>query len=127
MLILGSRGKRKKEEEVEQQKQLEVESEKEDADSKLSRVLVRLDTLDGVVMKIVDDKGKKSSSNLHTKGELVKKNEISPEKASVLKSSSSDSQPVSLKSTNNDTVHTPSNTTQPSSKGAGEKVQPKNQ
>jgi hypothetical protein len=126
MLILGSRGKRKKEEEVEQQKQLEVESE-EDADSKLSRVLVRLDTLDGVVMKIVDDKGKKSSSNLHTKGELVKKNETSPEKASVLKSSSSDSQPVSLKSTNNDTVHTPSNTTQPSSKGAGEKVQPKNQ
>jgi hypothetical protein len=89
--------------------------------------LVRLDTLEGVVREIVDDKGKVSSSNLHTndKEEVVKKRETSKEKASDLKSTASDSQPVTVKSKDNGVAHTPSNTTQPSNKGDGEKPQPK--
>jgi hypothetical protein len=74
----------------------------------------------------VDDKGKLSSSNLHTNDkEVVKKRETSKEKASDLKSTASDSQPVTVKSKDNDIANTPSNTTQPSSKGDGEKAQPK--
>jgi len=59
--------KRKKDEELEKQKQLEEESTKEDSDSKLSKVLDRLDTLEGVVKEIVDDKRKVPSADLHTK------------------------------------------------------------
>ncbi|GJN16777.1 hypothetical protein PR202_gb03798 [Eleusine coracana subsp. coracana] len=89
---------KRKKEEVEKQKQLEEESVKEeDADSKLSKVLVRLDALEGVVKEIVDDKGKVSSSNLHNKEELIKKNGTSLKKASDLKNRASDSQ-VTVKS-----------------------------
>jgi hypothetical protein len=64
VIISGSTG----EKEVEKQKQLEKESMEVDPDSKLSKLLVRLDTLEGVVKEIINDKGKVSSSNLHNKG-----------------------------------------------------------
>ncbi|KAM3412370.1 hypothetical protein ACQJBY_003836 [Aegilops geniculata] len=87
--------KRKKIEEVEKQKQLEADSVKEDADSKLATVLVRLDTLEGVVKEIADDKMR---SPALTKEEYLKKGETSsPDKASASKSDGSDSQLASVK------------------------------
>ncbi|EMS50481.1 hypothetical protein TRIUR3_05604 [Triticum urartu] len=87
--------KRKKIEEVEKQKQLEADSVKEDADSKLATVLVRLDTLEGVVKEIAEDKMR---SPAHTKEESLKKGETSsPDKASASKSDGSDSQLASVK------------------------------
>ncbi|GJM91925.1 hypothetical protein PR202_ga08347 [Eleusine coracana subsp. coracana] len=117
---------KRKKEEVEKQKQLEEESVKEEnADSKLSKVLVRLDKLEGVVKEIVDDKGKGSSSDLHNTEELIKKNETSLKNASDLKNRASDSQ-VTVKSKDiSRTANTVSNTTQPSSKKDGEKAQTK--
>ncbi|TVU42353.1 hypothetical protein EJB05_08754 [Eragrostis curvula] len=119
--------KRKKDEEVEKQKQLEEESAKEDADTKLSKVLIRLDTLEGVVKEIVDDKGKNSSSDSHPKKEeVVKKSEMSTEKASALKIRASESHPVTVKSKDiNGAANLPSSTTQPSSNGDGDKAQSK--
>ncbi|XP_062193044.1 uncharacterized protein LOC133896452 [Phragmites australis] len=115
--------KRKTDEELEKQKQLEEESAKEDADSKLSKVLLRLYTLEGVVKEFVDDKGKISSSDLHTKEEVAKNSETSPGKASYLKSSASDSQPVTVKSKDiNGVANAPTNATQPTSKGDGDKA-----
>lgn len=87
--------KRKKIEEVEKQKQLEADSVKEDADSRLATVLVRLDTLEGVVKEIADDKMR---SYALTKEESLKKGEASsPDKASASKSDASDNQPASVK------------------------------
>ncbi|XP_062196011.1 uncharacterized protein LOC133899095 [Phragmites australis] len=115
--------KRKKDEEFEKQKQLEEESSKENADSKLSKVLVRLDTLEGVVKEIVDDKTKVSSADLHTKEEVMKKGEASLGNASDLKGSASDSQAVTVKSKDtNGAANAPTNTTQPNNKGDGDKA-----
>uniref|UniRef100_A0A452ZRZ3 Uncharacterized protein n=1 Tax=Aegilops tauschii subsp. strangulata TaxID=200361 RepID=A0A452ZRZ3_AEGTS len=87
--------KRKKIEEVEKQKQLEADSVKEDADSKLATVLVRLDTLEGVVKEIAEEKLR---SPALTKEESLKKGETSsPDKASASKSDGSDSQLASVK------------------------------
>ncbi|KAK8450867.1 hypothetical protein SEVIR_6G115500v4 [Setaria viridis] len=117
--------KRKKDEELEKQKQLEEESAKEDADSKLSKVLDRLDTLEGVVKEIVDDKNKVPSADIQTKEGVVKKDEVSPSKASDLKSSASDTQPVTVKSKDsNCAANASANTAQPNSKGNGDKASP---
>ena len=87
--------KRKKIEEVEKPKQLEADSVNEDADSKLATVLVRLDTLEGVVKEIADDKMRSSAL---TKEESLKKGQTSsPDKASAPKSDASDSQLASVK------------------------------
>lgn len=86
--------KRKKIEEVEKQKQLEADSVKEDADSKLATVLVRLDTLEGVVKEIADDKMRSSAL---TKEDLKKGETSSPDKASASKSDANDSQLASVK------------------------------
>ncbi|XP_066372681.1 uncharacterized protein [Miscanthus floridulus] len=87
--------KGKTDEEPEKQKQLEEECAKKDADSKLSKVLDRLDTLEAVVEEIVDDKRKHSSPDLPTKADVAKKDKASPGKAS---DSKNDSQPVTVKS-----------------------------
>ncbi|CAO2163691.1 unnamed protein product [Urochloa humidicola] len=117
--------KRKKDEELEKQKQLEEESAKENTDSKLSKVLDRLDTLEGVVKEIVDNKMKVPSADLHTKEEGVKKDEASPSKASDLKSRASDTQPAAVKSKNtNCAANAPADTAQSSSKGNGDKASP---
>ncbi|OEL32433.1 hypothetical protein BAE44_0006544 [Dichanthelium oligosanthes] len=117
--------KRKKDEELEKQKQLEEESAKEDADSKLSKVLDRLDTLEGVVEEIVSDKRKVLSADLHTKEEVVKEDEESLSKASNLKSSASDTQPAKVKSNDtNGAANAAANTTQPNSKANGDKASP---
>lgn len=78
--------KRKKDEGFEKQKLLEEESAKEDANSKLSKVLDRLDTLEGVVKEIVDDKSKVSCPDLLPKEEVAKKDEASRRQASDSKS-----------------------------------------
>ena len=117
--------KRKKDEELEKQKQLEEESTKEDSDSKLSKVLDRLDTLEGVVKEIVDDKRKVPSADLHTKEEVPKKDEASPSKASDLKSSASDTQPATVTSKDTSRAsNAPANTAQPNSKGNQDKASP---
>lgn len=105
--------KRKKNEEVEKQKQLEADSVKEDADLKLATVLVRLDTLEGVVKEIADDKMRSSSLDLSTKEKALKKGESSsPDKASDSKSSASDSQLPSVKSNDiKGVTNAPSNAT----------------
>ncbi|RLM60952.1 uncharacterized protein C2845_PM14G08110 [Panicum miliaceum] len=109
--------KRKKDEELGKQKQLE-ESTNEDSDSKLSKVLDRLDTLEGVVKEIVDDKRKVPPADLRTKEEVPEKDEASPSKASDLKSSASDTQPATVKSKDtNRAPNAPANTAQPNSKG----------
>ncbi|CAO2206390.1 unnamed protein product [Urochloa humidicola] len=116
--------KRKKDEELEKQKQLEEESA-EDADSKLSKVLDRLDTLEGVVKEIVDDKRKVPSADLHSKEEVVKKDETSPSKASDLKSRASDTQPATVKSKDtNCAANDLANSAQSNSKGNGDKASP---
>lgn len=113
--------KRKKNEELEKEKQLEADAVKEDADSKLSRALVRLDTLEGVVKEIVDDKMKPGSS---TKEEVPKKGEtLSPDKLSDSKSNASDSQPSVAKSKDTGVItDAHSNTTQWNTKGNGDKA-----
>lgn len=117
--------KRKKEEELEKQKQLEEESIKENADSKLLKVLDRLDTLEGVVKEIVDEKKKVPSIDLPTKEEVAKKDNVSQGKASNSKISASYSQPVTVKSKDIDcAANAPANTAQPNSKGNGEKAFP---
>lgn len=108
--------KRRKDEELEKQKQLEEESAKEDTDSKLSKVLDRLDTLEGVVKEIVDDKRKPSSPDLPTKEEIAKKDEASPGKASDSKSDKS--KDISC------AANAPANTAKPNIKGIGDKVFP---
>lgn len=115
--------KKKKNEELEKQKQLEADSIKEDADSKLATVLVRLDTLEGVVKEIADDKTRGSVLDLSTSKEALKKGETSsPDKASASKSDSSDSQPASVKSKDiNGATNAPPNTTQQDSKGDRDK------
>lgn len=115
--------KRKKDEELEKQKQLD-ESTNEDSDSKLSKVLDRLDTLEGVVKEIVDGK-RKVPSDLHTKEEVLKKDEASPSKASDLKGSASDTQPATVKSKDtNRAPNAPANTAQPNSKGNQDRASP---
>lgn len=116
--------KRKKDEEVEKQKQLEEESAKEDADSKLSKVLDRLHTLEGVVKEIVDDK-RKAPSDLLTKEAVAKKDEASPSEAPDLKSRASDTQAETVKSKDTKSVaNAPANNTQPNSKRDGDKASP---
>jgi len=103
--------KGKKDEEPEKQKQLEEECAKKDADSKLSKVLDRLDTLEAVVEEIVDDKRKLSSPDLPTKEEVAKKDKASPGKAS---DSKNDSQPVTVKSKDiSCAANAPANTAKP--------------
>jgi len=115
--------KRKKDEELEKQKQFEEESNKEDSDLKLSKLLDRLDTLEGVVKEIVDDKRKVPSADLHTKEGVPEKDEASPSKASNLKSSASDTQPATVKSKDtNRAPNAPANTAQPNSKGNQDKA-----
>ncbi|KAL6644181.1 hypothetical protein ACP70R_015789 [Stipagrostis hirtigluma subsp. patula] len=125
--------KRKKEEELEKQKQLEEDSAKEDAGSKLSDVLVRLDSLEGVVKEIVDDKRKVSSPDLHTKeevvkkgetslGKVVKKGETSLGKTSDLRSNVGDSQQATNKSNDSGVTGASANTTPLNSKGNGDKA-----
>ncbi|KAL6598988.1 hypothetical protein ACP70R_045852 [Stipagrostis hirtigluma subsp. patula] len=114
--------KRKKEEELEKQKQLEEYSAKEDADSKLSDVLVRLDSLEGVVKEIVDDKRKVSSPDLHTKEEVVKKGETSLGKTSDLTSNVGDSQPATNNSNDSGVTGASANTTPLNSKRNGDKA-----
>ncbi|KAJ1299204.1 hypothetical protein BS78_01G513900 [Paspalum vaginatum] len=117
--------KRKKDEELEKQKQLEEESVKEDADAKLLKVLDRLDTLEGVVKEIVVDKRKVPSPDLPNKEDIAKKAEASQGKASDSKSSARDSQPVTVKSKDiNCAANAPANTSQPNSKGSGDKAFP---
>ena len=117
--------KRKKDEELEKQKQFEEESNKEDSDLKLSKLLDRLDTLEGVVKEIVDDKRKVPSADLHTKEEVPKKDEASPSKASDLKSSASDTQPATVMSKDTSRAsNAPANTAQPNSKGNQDKASP---
>ena len=112
--------KRKKNEELEKQKQFE-----EDSDLKLSKLLDRLDTLEGVVKEIVDDKRKVPSADLHTKEGVPEKDEASPSKASNLKSSASDTQPATVKSKDtNRAPNAPANTAQPNSKGNQDKASP---
>ena len=114
--------KRKKDEELEKQKQLEEESAKEDADSKLSNVLDRLDTLEGVVKEIVDDKRKLQSPDLPTKEEAAKKDKASPGKAS---DSKNDGQPVTVKIKGiKCAANAPANTAKPNIKGIGDKAFP---
>ncbi|PAN34893.1 hypothetical protein PAHAL_6G111700 [Panicum hallii] len=116
--------KRKKDEELEKQKQLD-ESTNEDSGSKLSKVLDRLDTLEGVVKEIVDDKTKVPPADLHTKEEVPEKDEASPSKASDLKSSASDTQPATVKSKDtNRAPNAPANTAQPNSKGNQDRASP---
>ena len=116
--------KRKKDEELEKQKLFE-ESNKEDSDLKLSKLLDRLDTLEGVVKEIVDDKRKVPSADLHTKEEVPKKDEASPSKASDLKSSASDTQPAAVMSKDTSRAsNAPANTAQPNSKGNQDKASP---
>ncbi|KAF8691902.1 hypothetical protein HU200_040019 [Digitaria exilis] len=116
--------KRKKDEEVEKQKQLEEESAKEHADSKLSKVIDRLDTLEVVVKEFVDDK-RNVPSDLPTKEEVVKKDEASPREAPYLKGRASDTQPVTVKSKDTNSVANASaNTTQPDSERNGDKSSP---
>ncbi|CAM0907401.1 unnamed protein product [Alopecurus aequalis] len=104
--------KRKKNEELEKQKQLEADSIKEDADSKLATVLVRLDTLEGVVKEIADDKMRSSALDLSTKKEALKKGETSSaDEASASKSNTSHSSP-----------NAPRNATQQDSKGDRDKT-----
>ncbi|CAL4940863.1 unnamed protein product [Urochloa decumbens] len=106
--------RKKKDEELEKQKQLEEESAKEDADSKLSKVLDRLDTLEGVVKEIVDDKRKVPSADLNSK-----------EEASDLKSRASDTQPATVMSKDtNCAANDPANAEQSNSKGNGDKASP---
>lgn len=116
--------KRKKNEELEKEKQLEADAVKEDADSKLSRALVRLDTLEGVVKEIVDDKMKGSAPGSSTKEEVPKKGEtLSPDKPSDSKSNANDSQPSAVKSKDTGVITDAlSNTTQWSTKGNGDKA-----
>ncbi|CAO2201296.1 unnamed protein product [Urochloa humidicola] len=116
--------KRKKDEELEKQKQLEEESAKENTDSKLSKVLDRLDTLEGVVKEIVDDKMKVPSADLHTKEEVVKKDEVSPSKASDLKSRASDTQPATVSKDTNCAANAPADAAQSNSKENGDKASP---
>jgi hypothetical protein len=98
-LFQEAEAKKKKNEELEEQKQLEADSVKEDADSKLATLLVRLDTLEGVVKEIADDKMRSSSLDLPTSKEALKKDETSsPDKASASKSDASDSQTASVTS-----------------------------
>ncbi|KAM0913564.1 hypothetical protein ACQ4PT_012090 [Festuca glaucescens] len=115
--------KKKKNEELEKQKQLEADSIKEDADSKLATVLVRLDTLEGVVKEIAGDKTRGSVLDLSTSKEALKKGETSsPDKTSASKSDASDSQPASFKSKDiNSGTNAPPNTTQQDSKGDRDK------
>ncbi|AQK51406.1 hypothetical protein ZEAMMB73_Zm00001d049798 [Zea mays] len=115
--------KRKKDEELEKQKQVEEESAKEDADSKLSKVLDRLDTLEGVVKEIVDDKRKLSSPDLPTKEEVAKKNEASPAKASDSRSYGQPVVAANSKDTNY-ASNAPANTAKPNNKGIGDKAFP---
>lgn len=116
--------KRKKNEEQEKQKQLEADSIKEDADSKLATVLVRLDTLEGVVKEIADDKMRSSALDLSTKKEALKKGETSsPDEASASKSDTSDSQLASVKSKDiKGATNAPPNATQQDSKGDRDKT-----
>ncbi|CAL4935578.1 unnamed protein product [Urochloa decumbens] len=117
--------KKKKDEELEKQKQLEEESAKEDADSKLSKVLDRLDTLEGVVKEIVDDKRKVPPADLNSKEEVVKKYETSPSKVSDLKSRASNTQPATVMSKDtNCAANDPANAEQSNSKGNGDKASP---
>uniref|UniRef100_A0A0D9X681 Uncharacterized protein n=1 Tax=Leersia perrieri TaxID=77586 RepID=A0A0D9X681_9ORYZ len=91
--------KKKKDEELEKQKQLEVDSAKDDSDSKLSAVLVRLDTLEGVVNEIVDDKKKGSAApGFLDKEETIKKGRTSPDSVSDLGNNASDGQVKPAKS-----------------------------
>ena len=91
--------KRKKNEEQGKPKQLEADSIKEDFDSQLATVLVRLETLEGVVKEIADDKMRSSALDLSTKKEALKKGETSSaDEASASKSDTSDSQLASVKS-----------------------------
>ena len=114
--------KGKKDEEPEKQKQLEEECAKKDADSKLSKVLDRLDTLEAVVEEIVDDKRKLSSPDLPTKEEAAKKDKASPGKAS---DSKNDGQPVTVKSKDiSCAANAPANTAKPNIKGIGDKAFP---
>ena len=114
--------KRKKDEELEKQKQLEEESAKEDADSKLSKVLDRLDTLEAVVEEIVDDKRKHSSPDLPIKAEVAKKDKASPGKAS---DSKNDGQPVTVKIKGiRCAANAPANTAIPNIKGIRDKAFP---
>ncbi|XP_015695817.2 uncharacterized protein LOC102707514 [Oryza brachyantha] len=91
--------KRRKREKQEKEKQIEADSIKDDTDSKLSEVLVRLDTLEGVVNEIVDDKRKGSAHGSSNKEEAIKKGEaLSPDRISDSKSNASDGQVVPIKS-----------------------------
>ncbi|KAL6839117.1 hypothetical protein ACP4OV_031008 [Aristida adscensionis] len=114
--------KRKKDAELEKQKQLEEDSSKEVANSKLSDVLVRLDTLEGVVKEIVDDKKNVSSPDLNTKEKVVKKGEISPDKSSDLRSNASDSQQMTIRRQDNAVTGAPANSTPVNSKRNGDKA-----
>ncbi|KAF0898840.1 hypothetical protein E2562_011905 [Oryza meyeriana var. granulata] len=113
--------KRKKDEELEKEKQLEADSLKHDTDSKLSAVLIRLDTLEGVVNEIVDDKKKGSDSN---KEEDMKKGEtLSLDRVSDSESNASDGQVVPVKSKAiNGTTNASPNSTQRSPTGNGDKA-----
>ena len=114
--------KGKKDEEPEKQKQLEEECAKKDADSKLSKVLDRLDTLEAVVEEIVDDKRKLSSPDLPIKAEVAKKDKASPGKAS---DSKNDSQPVTVKSKDiSCAANAPANTAKPNIQGICDKLFP---
>ncbi|BAF23351.1 uncharacterized protein [Oryza sativa Japonica Group] len=108
--------KKKKDEELEKEKQLEADSVKDETDSKLSAVLVRLDTLEGVVNEIVDDKRKGSAPGFSNKEEATKKGER--------QSNSTDGQVVPVKSKDiiNGATNASPNSTQQSPTGNGDKA-----
>ncbi|KAG8046905.1 hypothetical protein GUJ93_ZPchr0008g12739 [Zizania palustris] len=116
--------KRKKDEELEKEKQLEADSIKDNTDSKLSSVLVRLDTLEGVVNEIVDAK-KKGPTPGFSNEEAMKKGETSsPDRVSDSKHNASDGQVVPVKSTD---INGATNALSWNPKGNGDKAssQPK--
>ena len=116
--------KRKKNEELEKQKQLEADSVKEDADSKLATVLVRLDTLEGVVKEIADDKMRSPALDLPTKKEALKNGETSSaDEASASKSDARDSRLESVRSKDiKGATNAPPNATHQDSKGDRDKA-----
>lgn len=113
---LEAEEKKKKDEELEKEKQLEADSVKDETDSKLSAVLVRLDTLEGVVNEIVDDKRKGSAPGFSNKEEATKKGER--------QSNSTDGQVVPVKSKDiiNGATNASPNSTQQSPTGNGDKA-----